>query len=265
MTIRRELIDELLKECTDPKELLAEGGLLKQLTSALIERCLETEMEEHPGYPKHAKRSDTTRNARNGSSRKTLKGSQGEITIAVPRDREASFEPALIPKHQTRLDGFEDTILALYTRGMTTRDIQAQVQELYGVEISPIFVSNITEAVMDEVRQWQNRPLEQAYPIVYVDCLVVKVRENQRILNRALYLALGVSMEGQKELLGMWLGHNEGAKFWLSVFTELHNRGRKRYLHCLRGWVHALMLLRMLVDSGVNQHPPGSALAHSRF
>src|SRR5207302_7584120 len=123
----------LLKECADPKELLAEGGLLKQLTSALIERCLETEMEQHLGYPKHAKRSDTTGNARNGSSRKTLKGSQGEIPIAVPRDREASFEPALIPKHQTRLDGFEDKILALYARGMTTRDIQAQIQELYGV------------------------------------------------------------------------------------------------------------------------------------
>jgi putative transposase len=236
MTIRRELIDELLKECPDPKELFAEGGLLKQLTGALIERCLESEMQEHLGYPKHGTRPETSRNARNGSSRKTLKGAQGEITIAVPRDREASFEPLLIPKHQTRLDGFEDKIVALYARGMTTRDIQAQMQDLYGVEVSATFISNVTEAVLDEVRQWQNRPLESVYPIVYVDCLVVKVRENQRIINRALYLALGVDMEGQKELLGMWLGHNEGAKFWLSIFTELQNRGLKDiFIACVDG------------------------------
>lgn len=173
MTIRRDLIDELLKECPDPKELLAEGGFLKQLTGALIERCLEAEMEEHLGYPKHGKRSEAKGNARNGTSRKTLKGSQGEISIAVPRDREASFEPVLIPKHQTRLEGFEEKILALYARGMTTRDIQAQIHELYGVEVSPTFISNVTEAVLDEVRQWQNRPLQAVYPIVYVDCLVV--------------------------------------------------------------------------------------------
>lgn len=236
MTIRRDLIDELLKECTDPKELLAEGGFLKQLTGALIERCLEAEMEEHLGYPKHGKRSEAKGNARNGTSRKTLKGSQGEISIAVPRDREASFEPVLIPKHQTRLEGFEEKILALYARGMTTRDIQAQIHELYGVEVSPTFISNVTEAVLDEVRQWQNRPLQAVYPIVYVDCLVVKVRENQRIINKALYLALGVDMEGQKELLGMWLGHNEGAKFWLSVFTEVQNRGLKDiFIACVDG------------------------------
>ncbi len=236
MTIRPELIDELLKECTDPPQLLAEGGFLKQLTGALIERCLQAEMDEHLGYRKHGKRDETTGNARNGSSRKTLKGAQGEIDIAVPRDRHASFEPLLIPKHETRLEGFDDKILALYARGMTTRDIQAQIQELYGVEISATFVSNVTEAVLDEVRQWQSRPLEALYPIVYVDCLVVKVRENQRIINRALYLALGVNMEGQKELLGMWLGHNEGAKFWLSVFTELQNRGLKDiFVACVDG------------------------------
>jgi putative transposase len=186
MTIRRELIDELLKECPNPKELLAEGGFLKQLTGALIERCPEAEMEEHPGYPKHGKRAEVGGNTRNGSSRKTLKGAQGEIDIAVPRDREASLEPVLILKHQTRLEGFEERILALYARGMTTRDIQAQVHGLYGVEVSPTFISNVTEAVLDEVRQWQNRPLQAVYPIVYVDCLVVKVRENQRIINRAL-------------------------------------------------------------------------------
>jgi putative transposase len=227
MTIRPELIDELLKDCSDPREILGEGGLIKQLTKAIIERCLESELETHLGYPKHRRSGEPGGNVRNGSSRKRLKGAQGESEIAVPRDRQASFEPQLIRKQQTSIEGFEEKILALYARGMTTRDIQAQVQELYGVEISPTFVSNITEAVIDEVRQWQNRPLEALYPIVYVDCLVVKVRENQRVINKAIYLALGVDMQGQKELLGMWMSQNEGATFWLSVFTELQNRGLK--------------------------------------
>ena len=143
-------------------------------------------------------------------------------------------------KHQTRLEGFEDKILTLYARGMTTRDIQAQVQDLYGVEVSPTFISNITEAVMDEVRQWQNRPLDAVYPIVYVDCLVVKVRENQRVLNKALYLALGVDMDGQKELLGMWIAQNEGAKFWLSVFDSAAEPRTQGHLHCVCGWAHRL-------------------------
>jgi len=205
MTIRPELIDELLKDCPDPREILAEGGLIKQLTKALIERCLETELDEHLGYPKYGRSGEGSANVRNGSSRKKLKGAQGEIEIAVPRDRQSSFEPQLIQKHQTRLEGFEDKILALYARGMTTRDIQAQVQDLYGVEVSPTFISNVTEAVMNEVRQWQNRPLDSLSPIVYVDCLVIKVRENQRVRNYALYLALGIDREGQKELLGMWM------------------------------------------------------------
>jgi len=236
MTIRPELIDELLKDCADPREVLAEGGLLKQLTKAIIERCLESELDVHLGYAKHGRSVEGKTNARNGTSRKTLKGTQGEIEIAVPRDRQASFEPQLIQKRQTRLEGFEDKILALYARGMTTRDIQAQVQDLYGVEISPTFISNITEAVMEEVRQWQTRPLDAVYPIVYVDCLVVKVRENQRVLNKALYLALGVDMEGQKELLGMRMSQSEGAKFWLAVFTELQNRGVKDiFIACMDG------------------------------
>jgi putative transposase len=237
MTIRPELIDELLQECSDPREILSSNGLLKQLTKAIIERCLQTEMETHLGYAKYGQRPDAAAgNSRNGSSRKKLKGEQGEVEIAIPRDRAASFEPQLIEKQQTRLTGFEDKILALYARGMTTRDIQAQVQELYGVEISPTLVSNVTEAVMDEVRQWQNRPLDEVYPIVYVDCLVVKVRENQRVINKAIYLALGVTMEGQKDLLGMWISPNEGAKFWLSVFTELQNRGLKDiFIACCDG------------------------------
>jgi putative transposase len=236
MPIRRELIDELLKDYPDPQAVLAEDGLLKQLTKAVIERCLETELDTHLGYPKHARVDKTTGNRRNGQSQKTLKGEQGHLEIDVPRDRQGTFEPHLVPKGQTRLDGFDDKIIALYARGMTTRDIQAQLQELYGVEVSATLISNVTEAVMDEVRQWQARPLEAVYPIVYLDCLVVKVRENQRVVNKSVYLALGVNLSGYKELLGMWLAQNEGAKFWLSVLTELQNRGLKDiFIACVDG------------------------------
>jgi putative transposase len=236
MPIRRELIDELLQDYPDPQDILAEDGLLKQLTKAVIERCLETELDTHLGYAKHARATTTTSNRRNGHSQKTLKGEQGQIEIEVPRDRHGSFEPHLVKKGQTRLEGFDEKILALYARGMTTRDIQAQLQELYGVEVSPTLISNVTEAVMDEVRQWQARPLEPLYPIVYFDGLVVKVREHQQVVNKALYLALGVNLSGYKELLGMWLAQTEGAKFWLAVLTELQNRGVKDvFIACVDG------------------------------
>ena len=156
-----------------------------------------------------------------------MKGEQGQIEIEVPRDRQGMFDPQLVKKGQTRLEGFDEKILALYARGMTTRDIQAQLQELYGVEVSPTLISNVGEANMEEVRQWQSRPLEAIYPIVYLDGLVVKIKENQRVSNKAVYLALGVTLSGNKELLGMWLSANEGAKFWLAVLTELQNRGFK--------------------------------------
>src|SRR5216684_348643 len=236
MTIRPELLDELLKDYQTPQDLFGENGILKQLTKGMIERCLQAEMQEHLGYPKHGRKKPESANTRNGSGQKTLKSEHGELEISVPRDRDGSFEPILVKKRQSRLEGFEEKILALYARGMTTRDIQAQLQEMYGVEVSPTFISNVTEEVMDEVRQWQNRPLEALYPILYVDCLVVKVRENQRVINKAVYLALGVTMEGQKELLGMWMSENEGAKFWLSVFTELQNRGMKDcFIACVDG------------------------------
>jgi putative transposase len=236
MIIRRELIDELLKDYETPQDILGEGGLLKELTKAVIERCLETELDTHLGYPRHGRKGNAAGNMRNGHSQKTLKGEQGHVDIEVPRDRQGSFEPQLVKKGQTRLEGFDDKILALYARGMTTRDIQAQLQELYGVEVSPTLISNVTEAIMDEVRQWQTRPLESLYPIVYVDCLVVNVRENQRVLNKALYLVLAVNLNGQKELLGMWLAQTEGAKFWLSVLTELQNRGVKDiFIACVDG------------------------------
>src|SRR5215471_5694637 len=236
MTIRRELIDELLKEYETPQDILGEDGLLKQLTKAVIERCLETELDTHLGYPKHARKGSASGNMRNGHSQKTLKGEQGHVEIAVPRDRQGSFEPQLVQKGQTRLSGFDDKILTLYARGMTTRDIQAQLQDLYGVEVSPTLISNVTDAVIDEVRQWQSRPLEPLYPIVYFDCLVVKVREQQRVINKSLYLALGVNLRGHQELLGMWIAPNEGAKFWLSVLTELHQRGLKDiFIACVDG------------------------------
>jgi putative transposase len=236
MTIRRELIDELLKEYETPQQILGEGGLLKDLTKAVIERCLETELETHLGYPKHGRKGQASRNSRNGYSQKTLKGEQGHMDIEVPRDRQSTFEPQLVRKGQTRLEGFDEKILAMYARGMTTRDIQAQLQELYGVEVSPTLISNVNEAVMDEVRQWQTRPLEPLYPIVYVDCLVVHVRENQRVLNKSLYLVLAVDLHGHKELLGMWIAQTEGAKFWLQVLTELQNRGVKDiFIACVDG------------------------------
>jgi transposase-like protein len=236
MTIRRELIDELLNEYETPQDILGEGGLLKELTKAVIERCLETELDTHLGYPKHGRKGNANGNLRNGHSQKSVKGEQGHIEIDIPRDRQGTFEPQFVKKGQTRLEGFDAKILALYARGMTTRDIQAQLQELYGVEVSPTPISTVTEAVMDEVRQWQMHPLAPIYPIVYVDCLVINVRENQRVINKALYLVLGVDLNGQKELLGMWLAQTEGAKFWLQVLTELQNRGVKDlFIACVDG------------------------------
>lgn len=232
MTIRKEILDELLKDYDgkDPQTILGEGGLLKQLTKAVIERALEAEMETHLGYKKHEAVGRGTGNSRNGRSKKTLQAECGAVELNIPRDRNAEFEPVVVRKGQTRLTGLDEKILTLYARGMTTRDIQAQLLEMYGVEVSPTLISNVTDAVMDEVRQWQNRPLEAVYPIAYFDCLQVKVRDNGRVVNKAVYLALGVDIEGQKELLGIWLSAHEGAKFWLGILTELSNRGLKDIL-----------------------------------
>lgn len=233
-----ELIDELLKTCpnTTQEDLFGPDGLVKQFSKALIERSLQAEMSTHLGYEKHERGTEEKPNHRNGSSHKTLKSEQGPVEIAVPRDREGHFEPLLVKKYQTSLTGFNEKILWMYAHGFSTRDIQAQLLEWYGVEVSPTLISNVTEAVMEEVRQWQNRPLEELYPILYMDCLVVKVKENQRLLNKAVYLALGVTLEGKKELLGMWISENEGAKFWLAVCTELRNRGMKDcFIACVDG------------------------------
>ncbi len=232
-----QIVDELIKDCKKPADVLGEGGLIKQLTKAILERMLEGEMATHLGYEKHEAKGHHSGNSRNGYTEKTLIGKEGEVSIEVPRDRNAEFLPQVVSKHQTKFDGFDDKIISLYSRGMTTRDIQAQLKDLYGVEVSATLISNVTNEVIEEVKAWQSRPLEKVYPIVYLDALVIKINEDKRVLNKAFYLALGVNMEGEKELLGIWISQNEGAKFWLNVLTELKNRGLEAILiACLAGF-----------------------------
>ena len=236
MSIDKGLIDKLLGDYKGPEDMTGENGLLKQLTKALLERALAAELTTHLGYEKHAAEGRHSGNSRNGASSKRLKGEFGTVEIAVPRDRAGSFEPQLVPKGTTRFTGFDDKILSLYARGMTTREIQGHLEEMYQVEVSPTLISNVTEAVIEEVKAWQSRLLEPVYPIVYLDALVVKMRTEGRVENRAVYVAIGITMEGQKEVLGLWTSANEGAKFWLQVLTELKNRGVEDvFIACVDG------------------------------
>jgi putative transposase len=236
MEIKPEVLDELLKGIKTQDDLAGPNGLLKAITKALLERMLEGELTHHLGYEKNDPAGYGSGNSRNGKTRKTLKSEQGELEVAVPRDRQGSFEPQLIRKHQTRWDGLDEKIIALYARGMTVRDIQAQLHEMYGVEVSPGLISEVTDAVLDEVKTWQNRPLDSMYPVVYLDALMVKMRHEGRVENRAVYVAIGINDEGVKEVLGLWSSANEGAKFWLAVMTELKNRGlRDVYVVCTDG------------------------------
>ena len=230
MEIKDELLDELIKGYQKPEDLIGENGLLKQLTKRLVERALRGELTHHLGYERNEDAAAKGSNRRNGSSRKTLKGDFGDLEISVPRDREGTFEPMMVAKNQTRWTGFDDKILSMYARGMSTREIQGHLQEIYKVEVSPALISQVTEEVMDEVKAWQSRPLDPLYPIVYLDALYVKMRHEGRVENRAVHVAIGVSMEGRKEVLGLWTNANEGAKFWLSVLTELRGRGVKDIL-----------------------------------
>ena len=230
MTIDKELIDNLLKDYKKPEEITGENGLLKQLTKAVLERAMQAEMSEHLGYEKHDPAGRNTGNSRNGKSSKTLKGEFGTLPIEVPRDRDSSFEPKIIPKWETRFTGFDDKMISLYARGMTTREIQSHLEEMYQVEVSPSLISTVTDAVIDEVKSWQNRQLDELYPIVYLDALQVKVRDGGHVRNKAVYLAIGIKMNGTKEVLGMWIEQTEGAKFWLGIVTELNNRGVKDIL-----------------------------------
>ncbi len=212
------------KQFKSEKDLADFSRLLKKMA---VEAALGAELDDHLGYEKHETRGRGSGNSRNGYSRKTLKGDHGEVEIDTPRDRNATFEPQLIRKGQTRLTQFDDQILALYAKGMSTRDIVATFEEMYDAQVSPTLIFKVTDAVLDQVLEWQARPLDELYPIVYLDCIVLKIRQDRRVINKAVYLALGLNLEGHKELLGLWLAETEGAKFWLSVLTELHNRGLK--------------------------------------
>lgn len=239
MTKNKDLnaaIDTLLKNYKTPEEIIGENGLLQQLTKAVLQRALQAEMTLHLGHEKHASVSNKEGNARNGSSLKTIKGEFGNMPIEIPRDRDSSFEPLIIPKGQTRFPGFDDRVISLYSRGMTTREIQGHLEEIYGVEVSPALISIVTDAVAEEVKIWQNRPLDAVYPIVYMDAIRVKARGNGHVVNKAVYLAIGVNLDGAKEVLGMWVSENEGAKFWLQVVTELKNRGLQDiFIACVDG------------------------------
>lgn len=221
------LARELAKGIKTGEDLSA---LSAELTKLTVEAALNAELEEHLGYSPHALKGHKSGNSRNGSSPKTLKGTHGEIVIDTPRDRTSTFEPQLVSKGQTRITGMDDQILSLYAKGMSTRDISIAFKEMYGADISASLVSKVTNTVMEQVVEWQNRPLDPVYPIVYLDCIVIKIRQDKRVINKSFYLALGINLDGHKELLGLWISENEGAKFWLQVLTELKTRGVEQVL-----------------------------------
>jgi putative transposase len=234
--IDTKLIDTLLKGYKNPDDIVGKNGLLKQLTKALLERAMSAELTEHVGYEKHDPAGNNTGNSRNGSSKKKLKGEFGEFELETPRDRNGSFEPKIIAKSQTRFTGFDDKIISMYSRGMTTREIEGHLKEMYGVEVSPTLISSVTEAVMEEVKAWQSRPLEETYAILYLDALRVKIRDGGHVKNKAIYVAIAVNMQGNKEVLGLWAAENEGAKFWLQILTDIQNRGAKDFfIACVDG------------------------------
>lgn len=223
MKLTPEQLDALVGECRDPKEM---ASLYSQMLQHMINRSLEAEMQSHLGYERNETAAeDAGGNRRNGKTRKTVQSEVGDLQIETPRDRSGSFEPQLVKKRQVRLAGMEEKILTLYAKGMTTRDIESALVDLYGVTISHALIAQVTDAVLDEARAWQNRPLEAIYPIVWLDGIVVKVQQNKQVINKAAHVVLGVNLRGEKEVLGLWLNENEGAKFWLSVLTELRHRG----------------------------------------
>jgi putative transposase len=218
------------------EEISGPNGLLKLLTKRMIERAMNAEMTSHLGYEKHQTDSGKTVNSRNGKSRKTVKTEIGNININVPRDRNADFEPQIVKKHQRRFEGFDDKIISMYSRGMTTRDIQGHLMDIYGVEVSPDLISDVTNSIIGDVREWQNRPLDSLYPVVFLDAIVVKGRTDGKVINKSVYIAIGINMQGKKEVLGLWISETEGAKFWLGIITELANRGIKDILiACIDG------------------------------
>ena len=225
MAIKDALLDQLLEGYQKPEDLLGEDGIFQELKKALVEKALGAELTHHLGYEKGEKPGRAASNTRNGHGKKKVKGQDGEMEIAVPRDRDGSFDPQLIKKGQRRFDGFDDKIISMYARGMTVREIQGHLKDLYAVEVSPDLISRVTDAVLEEVREWQNRPLDPVYPLVIFDALRVKIRDEGVVKNKSVYLALGMDVEGIKTVLGLWIEQTEGAKFWLRVMTELKNRG----------------------------------------
>lgn len=227
MNITNETIEKLIKDL-DLKpgtEIFGEKGLVKQITKRLVEKALEAEMEEHLGYRKGERADEPRPNSRNGTSSKRVKSDSGMIGLEVPRDRNSTFQPKLVKKRQTRLDGFDDAVISMYGRGMSTREIQGHLAQLYGTEVSPDLISRVTDAVLEDVQEWRKRPLAAVWPIVYLDALVIRVREGGSVRRKSAYLAIGIGVEGRKEVLGIWIEETEGAKFWLKVVTELKNRG----------------------------------------
>jgi len=225
MAISKEILDELLKDYKGPDDITGPEGLLKQLTKALVERAMQAEMTEQLGYDKNQTGEKPSPNRRNGSSKKTLRSDQGPLEIEVPRDRAGEFEPEIVPKHQREFKGFDDKIVSMYSRGMTTREITESLKEIYGVEVSPELISRVTDSVKDLLDEWRSRSLESFYPVLFLDALVINVKDGNHIVKKSVYLALAIRMDGQKEILGLWIDQSEGSKFWLGILNELHNRG----------------------------------------
>ena len=245
MTIKHELkqdaiIEQIISQLDlsgmTQEKLFGQNGIIRNLTSRLLNRILEAEMDVHLGYKKHSNDGDNSGNSRNGYSKKKILTHDQNVELNIPRDRNSEFEPEIVPKYAKRLPLFNEQIISLYSRGMTTRDIQAHLNEIYGVDVSPELISRVTDAVHDDVRAWRTRPLERTYPIVYLDALRVNSRQNGKSENKALYLALGINMDGKKEVLGFYLNETEGAKFWMSVLTDLKNRGIEDiFIACMDG------------------------------
>jgi putative transposase len=240
-----ELVDELLAGASSEEEIVGPGGLLSQLTKRLVERAMEVELTDHLGYEPHREPPGGTGNTRNGTSLpKTLQTEHGPVKIRTPRDRDGSFEPKIVRKRQRGFEGFDDKILALYSRGMSVRDVQAHLAEIYGVEVSHGLISQVTDAVMDDAREWQQRPLDDVYPVLFLDAFVVKIREGGSVQRKACYLALAIRIDGERDVLGMWFQAAEGAKFWMQVLNDLKQRGVQDILICcvdgLKGFPEAI-------------------------
>ncbi|HKV67602.1 MAG TPA: IS256 family transposase [Gaiellales bacterium] len=239
-----ELVDELLAGARTPEEITGPDGLLQRLTKRLVERAMAAELSEHLGYAHGQAPPGGVGNSRNGTTPKTIHTQHGSVRVDQPRDRGGSFEPQIVPKHQRRFDGFDERIIAMYGRGMSVRDIQAHLTEIYGVEVGHDLISRVTDAVLEDVREWQARPLEDVYPILFLDALIVKIRDGGAVRNKACYVAVGVNLDGERDVLGLWFQSSEGAKFWLAVLNELRQRGVRDVLICcvdgLKGFPEAI-------------------------